>query len=158
VRLAAAYNGVFALKPSMGRVAMYPSVAFPVPMTRKVADAVSLMTVLTRPDPPRLHGAAASGYRLAAGNLKRKWIGLVQDNVTPVMPFPMEGDEIVIVYIRHAARRWPWEEEQTGVFQPAKSSTRHCEEAKPTTQSRVHGTDSGLLPLIDFNLSGETGS
>jgi aspartyl-tRNA(Asn)/glutamyl-tRNA(Gln) amidotransferase subunit A len=53
VRLPAAYNGVFALKPSLGRVPMYPPFLGRVagPMTRTVTDAVALMTVLTRPDP-----------------------------------------------------------------------------------------------------------
>jgi plasmid stabilization system protein ParE len=25
--------------------------------------------------------------------------------------YTVEGDEIVILHVRHAARRWPWEEE-----------------------------------------------
>src|SRR5580704_16340232 len=53
VRLPAAYNGVFALKPSLGRVPIYPPFLGRVvgPMTRTVADAALLMTALTRPDP-----------------------------------------------------------------------------------------------------------
>jgi aspartyl-tRNA(Asn)/glutamyl-tRNA(Gln) amidotransferase subunit A len=52
VRLPAAYNGVFALKPSLGRVPIYPPYLGRVvgPMTRTVADAALLMTALTRPD------------------------------------------------------------------------------------------------------------
>jgi hypothetical protein len=43
-------------------------------------------------------------------------------------------------------RRGGLSQEFCGVlYQRAKSSTRHCEEAKPTKQSRVHGTDYGLL-------------
>jgi Asp-tRNA(Asn)/Glu-tRNA(Gln) amidotransferase A subunit family amidase len=53
VRLPAAYNGVFALKPSLGRVPIYPPYLGRVtgPMTRTVADTVLLMTALTKPDP-----------------------------------------------------------------------------------------------------------
>ncbi|HMA71509.1 MAG TPA: amidase [Xanthobacteraceae bacterium] len=53
VRLPAAYNGVFALKPSLGRVPIYPPYLGRVvgPMTRTVADAALLMTALTKPDP-----------------------------------------------------------------------------------------------------------
>jgi aspartyl-tRNA(Asn)/glutamyl-tRNA(Gln) amidotransferase subunit A len=53
VRLPAAYNGVFALKPSLGRVPIYPPFLGRVvgPITRTVMDAALLMTVLTRPDP-----------------------------------------------------------------------------------------------------------
>jgi aspartyl-tRNA(Asn)/glutamyl-tRNA(Gln) amidotransferase subunit A len=53
VRLPAAYNGIFALKPSLGRVPIYPPYLGRVtgPMTRTVGDAALLMNVLTRPDP-----------------------------------------------------------------------------------------------------------
>jgi len=52
VRLPAAYNGIFALKPSLGRVPIYPPYLGRVvgPMTRTVADAARLMTALTKPD------------------------------------------------------------------------------------------------------------
>jgi aspartyl-tRNA(Asn)/glutamyl-tRNA(Gln) amidotransferase subunit A len=52
VRLPAAYTGVFALKPSLGRVPIYPPYFGRVvgPMTRSVADAALLMATLTRPD------------------------------------------------------------------------------------------------------------
>ena len=52
VRLPAAYTGVFALKPSLGRVPIYPPFLGRVvgPITRTVMDAALLMTVLTRPD------------------------------------------------------------------------------------------------------------
>jgi aspartyl-tRNA(Asn)/glutamyl-tRNA(Gln) amidotransferase subunit A len=52
VRLPAAYNGVFALKPSLGRVPIYPSFLGRVvgPMTRTVTDAALLMTALAKPD------------------------------------------------------------------------------------------------------------
>ena len=52
VRLPAAYNGIFALKPSLGRVPIYPPYLGRVvgPMTRNVTDATLLMAVLSKPD------------------------------------------------------------------------------------------------------------
>jgi len=52
VRLPAAYNGVFALKPSLGRVPIYPPFLGRVvgPMTRTAADAALLMAALAKPD------------------------------------------------------------------------------------------------------------
>ena len=53
VRLPAAYNGIFALKPSLGRIPIYPPYLGRVvgPMTRNVMDAALAMTALTKPDP-----------------------------------------------------------------------------------------------------------
>jgi len=53
VRLPAAYNGIFALKPSLGRVPIYPPYLGRVtgPMSRTVTDAALLMNILTKPDP-----------------------------------------------------------------------------------------------------------
>jgi aspartyl-tRNA(Asn)/glutamyl-tRNA(Gln) amidotransferase subunit A len=52
VRLPAAYNGIFALKPSLGRVPIHPPYLGRVtgPMTRTVTDAALLMGALSRPD------------------------------------------------------------------------------------------------------------
>ncbi|MBI3374186.1 MAG: amidase [Betaproteobacteria bacterium] len=52
VRLPAAHCGVFALKPSLGRVPVYPPYMGRVagPMTRTVADAALLLNALSRPD------------------------------------------------------------------------------------------------------------
>jgi aspartyl-tRNA(Asn)/glutamyl-tRNA(Gln) amidotransferase subunit A len=52
VRLPATHCGIFALKPSLGRVPIYPPYLGRVagPMTRSVADAAMLLTVLARPD------------------------------------------------------------------------------------------------------------
>ena len=52
VRLPAAHCGIFALKPSLGRVPVYPPFIGRVtgPMTRSVADAALLMNAISRPD------------------------------------------------------------------------------------------------------------
>jgi aspartyl-tRNA(Asn)/glutamyl-tRNA(Gln) amidotransferase subunit A len=53
VRLPATHCGIFALKPSLGRVPVYPPYIGRVtgPMTRDVASAAHLMTLLSKPDP-----------------------------------------------------------------------------------------------------------
>lgn len=52
VRLPAAWCGIFALKPSLGRIPIYPPYAGRVagPMTRTVQDAALMMRVLSLPD------------------------------------------------------------------------------------------------------------
>lgn len=52
VRLPAAWCGIFTLKPSLGRIPIYPPYAGRVagPMTRTVADAALMMGELSRPD------------------------------------------------------------------------------------------------------------
>jgi aspartyl-tRNA(Asn)/glutamyl-tRNA(Gln) amidotransferase subunit A len=53
VRLPASFTGLFALKPSLGRVPINPPYLGRVagPMTRTVRDAAMLMDVISRPDP-----------------------------------------------------------------------------------------------------------
>lgn len=55
VRIPAAFCGIFALKPTYGRVPIYPASAFGTlahvgPMTRDAADAALLMDVISQPD------------------------------------------------------------------------------------------------------------
>ncbi|HWM39016.1 MAG TPA: amidase [Streptomyces sp.] len=55
VRIPAAFCGIFAIKPTYGRVPIYPASAFGTlahvgPMTRDAADAALLMDVITGPD------------------------------------------------------------------------------------------------------------
>ena len=80
VRLPATHCGIFALKPSLGRIPVYPPYLGRVagPMTRRVGDAAALLSVLARPDardfmslPPEatdyaavLEGRALKGLRI----------------------------------------------------------------------------------------------
>jgi Asp-tRNA(Asn)/Glu-tRNA(Gln) amidotransferase A subunit family amidase len=63
IRLPAAHCGVFGLKPSLGRVPIYPPYMGRVagPMTRTVADAALLMNVLANPDPRDFMSLPADG-------------------------------------------------------------------------------------------------
>jgi aspartyl-tRNA(Asn)/glutamyl-tRNA(Gln) amidotransferase subunit A len=69
VRLPATHCGIFALKPSLGRVPIYPPYMGRVvgPMTRSVADAALLMTVIARPDARDFMSLAAEERDFAAG-------------------------------------------------------------------------------------------
>jgi aspartyl-tRNA(Asn)/glutamyl-tRNA(Gln) amidotransferase subunit A len=84
VRLPAAYNGVFALKPSLGRVPINPPWLGRVtgPMSRTVMDTALLMNHLTRPDPRdymALPYQEADYPKLLGGEAKGKRIGLLLD-------------------------------------------------------------------------------
>ena len=85
VRLPATHCGIFALKPSLGRIPVYPPYLGRVagPMTRSVGDAAALLSVLARPDardfmslPPEATDYAAA---LEGRALKGLRIGLLSD-------------------------------------------------------------------------------
>jgi len=55
LRIAAAFTGVFGMKPSFGRVLVYPALMLNVlshqgPITRTVADAATMLSVIAQPD------------------------------------------------------------------------------------------------------------
>jgi len=85
VRLPATHCGIFALKPSLGRVPIHPPYMGRVagPMTRSVADAALLMNVLARPDARDFMSLPAQevdfAARLEGLNLKGLRIGLLPD-------------------------------------------------------------------------------
>ncbi len=61
VRIPCAFTGLFGLKPTQGRVPLYPPSAQGTlshigPMTRTVRDAAMMMNVMARPDPRDLYG------------------------------------------------------------------------------------------------------
>ena len=93
VRLPAAYNGVFALKPSLGRVPIYPPFLGRVvgPMTRTVADGALLMTALAKPDPRDFMALPSNPIDWPArleGEVKDKRLGLVTDIGIGLKPQP----------------------------------------------------------------------
>ena len=83
VRLPATHCGIFALKPSLGRVPVYPPYMGRVvgPMTRNVADAALLMNVISRPDSRDFMSLPASQHDFAVhgSNPKKLKIGFLPD-------------------------------------------------------------------------------
>src|SRR5436309_5338961 len=84
VRLPATHCGIFALKPSLGRVPIYPPYLGRVtgPMTRTVTDAAWLMGELSKPDARdfmALPYQEQDWARLGGPNLKGKKLGLLLD-------------------------------------------------------------------------------
>jgi aspartyl-tRNA(Asn)/glutamyl-tRNA(Gln) amidotransferase subunit A len=84
VRLPAAYNGIFALKPSLGRVPIYPPYLGRVtgPMTRNVRDAALLLRELAKPDARdymSLPYEPRDWAGLPSPDVKGKKLGLVLD-------------------------------------------------------------------------------
>ncbi|HEY1706959.1 MAG TPA: amidase [Rhizomicrobium sp.] len=68
IRIPAAFSGIFGLKPTFGRVPVYPLSKFGMtshagPMTRGVEDGTMLLDVLAQPDPRDWFSLPASGVR-----------------------------------------------------------------------------------------------
>jgi aspartyl-tRNA(Asn)/glutamyl-tRNA(Gln) amidotransferase subunit A len=91
VRLPATHCGIFALKPSLGRVPVYPPYIGRVagPMTRTVSDSAAMMNLLSRPDArdfmslPFQEIDFFNGMEKSAGkNLKDLRIGFLPDMKT----------------------------------------------------------------------------
>ncbi len=85
VRLPATHCGIFALKPSLGRVPIHPPYMGRVtgPMTRTVEDAALLMNVISRPDARDFMSLPFEGRDYAAGlrelEPRRLKIGVIAD-------------------------------------------------------------------------------
>ncbi len=88
VRLPATHCGIFALKPSLGRVPVYPPYMGRVvgPMTRSVGDAALLMKIIARPDardfmslPPAEIDVERAPGKLKIGFLPDMGVGLAVD-------------------------------------------------------------------------------
>jgi aspartyl-tRNA(Asn)/glutamyl-tRNA(Gln) amidotransferase subunit A len=85
VRLPATHCGIFALKPSLGRVPIHPPYMGRVagPMTRRAADAALMMNVLSRPDARDFMSLPAQEInypaRLQGLNLKGLRVGFLPD-------------------------------------------------------------------------------
>ena len=85
VRLPATHCGIFALKPSLGRVPVHPPYMGRVagPMTRTVEDAALLMNVISRPDARDFMSLPFEGRDFAAGlrelEPRRLRIGVIAD-------------------------------------------------------------------------------
>jgi aspartyl-tRNA(Asn)/glutamyl-tRNA(Gln) amidotransferase subunit A len=85
VRLPATHCGIFALKPSLGRVPIHPPYMGRVagPMTRSVADAALMLNVLSRPDARDFMSLPAEeidfAARLEGLNLRGLRIGFLPD-------------------------------------------------------------------------------
>lgn len=98
VRLPATHCGIFALKPSAGRVPVYPPFIGRVtgPMTRNVDDAAALLNVIARPDARDFMDLPASNadwLSLARGAADPAWlaglrIGLALDTGCGLAPHP----------------------------------------------------------------------
>jgi len=93
VRLPASYNGIFALKPSLGRVPIYPPYLGRVtgPLTRTVADAALLMNELSRPDARdymALPYQAQDWPGALAGEVRGKRLGLLLEMGAGIAPQP----------------------------------------------------------------------
>ncbi|MGL4810900.1 MAG: amidase, partial [Beijerinckiaceae bacterium] len=119
VRLPAAHNGLFGLKPSLGRVPVNPPFMGRIagPMTRTVMDGALLMDVISRPDArdfmslpdaPRQYAEKLNGLRL-----KGLRIGLLTD-----MGVGLKPDRAIVAAVKDCAKAL----EQAGaIITPMKS-------------------------------------
>jgi aspartyl-tRNA(Asn)/glutamyl-tRNA(Gln) amidotransferase subunit A len=99
VRLPAAYNGIFALKPSLGRIPIAPPYQGRVngPITRTVQDAALALTVLTKPDARdfmALPYQEVDWVGLLDGEVRGKKLGLVLDIGVGLAPQPAVGEAV----------------------------------------------------------------
>ena len=93
VRLPAAYTGIFALKPSLGRVPIHPPYLGRVtgPLTRTVTDAALLMSALSKPDARdfmALPHQEIDWTASLAGDLNGRKFGLMLDAGVGLKPQP----------------------------------------------------------------------
>jgi aspartyl-tRNA(Asn)/glutamyl-tRNA(Gln) amidotransferase subunit A len=99
IRLPASFCGLVGVKPSQGRVPVYPPYAGRVigPLTRTVADAALLMSVVAAPD-PRDHTALPSAdipWQDLASSLGGKRFGLL---VEPELGLPVDPEVAAAVH------------------------------------------------------------
>ena len=85
IRIPASFSGIFGLKPTFGRVAVYPPSAFGDvahvgPMTRSVGDAALMLDAMKGPDSRDWHSLPDDGIayrdRVRAGSVKGKRVAL----------------------------------------------------------------------------------
>ena len=85
IRIPAAFSGIFGLKPTFGRVALYPPSAFGDvshvgPMSRTVEDAALMLDAIKGPDLRDWHSLPDDGIayreRVQEGSLKGKRVAL----------------------------------------------------------------------------------
>jgi aspartyl-tRNA(Asn)/glutamyl-tRNA(Gln) amidotransferase subunit A len=93
VRLPAAYNGIVALKPSLGRVPIHPPFLGRTtgPMTRTVTDCALLMSALAQPDARdymQLPSEKRDWQAALSGEVKGKRLGLMLDIGVGLKPQP----------------------------------------------------------------------
>ncbi|AXK35465.1 amidase [Streptomyces armeniacus] len=108
VRIPASFSGIFALKPTYGRVPMYPASAFGTlahvgPMTRDAADSALLMDVISAPDPRDwaqlgpVHGSFRDGLSGGVAGLRIAY--------SPTLGGQVEVDPVVAAAVRRAVER-----------------------------------------------------